>query len=301
MKHSAEKHSADNKFSPATTIGIIISALAVVLLISGVVMFFVSNKTAPKKNPPKTPSSATVPTATQGAATEDSAVPNSEPFTVPDISLQLTEPTMPSFGNPPQILLNLLSDGGINMNTISEAKAQQLIIVKSNGSAADISFFENDNGLWKADASLSCKGNVGSEGTINPEDMSEEHDATPQGLYSIGEAFYQSSAPKTKLSSFQITSDTYWIDDPESQFYNTRVIGDDEKDWESAEEMWAISDYRYGFVINYNTDCEYNKGSAIFFHIGSGSTRGCVAASEEKVLAYLAKLDPDKNPYILVI
>ena len=295
------KHSSDNKFSTTTTIGIIIALLAVVLFISGIVMFFVSNKPAsPTKNPPKTPSSATVPSSTSGAATKDSAVPSSDPSNAPDNTLPITEPTTPSI-EPPKILQDLLSEGGINLDEITDNGTKQLIVVKSNGNSADIKFFERTGKLWKEDTSLSFTGYVGSEGTINPDEMSEEHEATPQGLYSIGEAFYQNNVPATGLSAFQITSGTYWVDDPESQFYNQRVKGTNEKDWNSAEDMANIPNYRYGFVINYNTECIPNKGSAIFFHVGSEPTQGCVSTSEDNVLAYLSKLEDSKNPYILII
>ena len=44
---------------------------------------------------------------------------------------------------------------------------------------------------------------------------------------------------------------------------------------------------------------EKGKGSAIFFHISSSPTAGCVGTSQEMVLEYLKVLDKDKNPYIL--
>ena len=75
-----------------------------------------------------------------------------------------------------------------------------------------------------------------------------------------------------------------------------------QKSWNSAEHMIDYyNSYKYGFVINFNMNpVEKGRGSAIFFHIGSGVTLGCVSTSQEKVLEYLKMLDPEKNPYILI-
>ena len=157
------------------------------------------------------------------------------------------------------------------------------------------------DGVWAKDSSLTCQGYVGSNGTTDY--MSEGASATPRGLYSVGEAFYQYDAPATGLDSFHITSDTYWVDDPDSDNYNKKVVGDEKLGDDHAEHMSEISSYRYGFVINYNTSpTEYGKGSAIFFHVSHDSpTLGCVATSENMVLAYLAKLKASSYPYILII
>ncbi|MGN1126474.1 MAG: L,D-transpeptidase family protein, partial [Ruminococcus sp.] len=153
---------------------------------------------------------------------------------------------------------------------------------------------------WSKDENLSCSGFVGTEGTVT--DMSEQISGTPKGFYPIGEAFYIYDAPQTKLNTFQITQNTNWIDDPDSAFYNQRVEGTENQDWNSCEHMIDYADsYAYGFVINYNMPAEYNKGSAIFMHIGSVPTQGCIATSTENILAYLSKLDCALNPYILII
>ena len=196
---------------------------------------------------------------------------------------------------------SILVKGGISVNTLMEKNIKQLVIVESSSSSANISFYENINNEWNKNTSLNSSGYVGSQGTTdNP---SEYKPATPKGLYAIGDAFYQNSKPNTGLNIFKITSNTYWIDDPNSAYYNKRVEGTSKKDWSSAEHMSDISVYKYGFVINYNMNpIKKGAGSAIFFHISSNNpTAGCVSAPEDKVLAYLAKLDRTKNPYILII
>ena len=196
---------------------------------------------------------------------------------------------------------SLLSKGGTSVSELNQKKIEQLVVVESSGSSANVSFYEIANNNWKVDSSLNASGYVGSNGTTSS--PSEGKSATPKGLYGVGDAFYQGSKPNTKLDSFQITSNTYWIDDPDSKYYNQRVEGTSNKDWSSAEHMSEISSYKYGFVINYNmSPVKKGAGSAIFFHISHNSpTAGCVSVSEDKVLSYLAKLDKSKNPYILII
>ena len=196
---------------------------------------------------------------------------------------------------------SLLSKGGTSVSDLENKKINQLVIVESNGSTANVSFYEKESSGWKVDSSLNTSGYVGSNGTTSS--PSEGKSATPKGLYGVGDAFYQSSVPSTKLNSFKITSNTYWVDDPNSKYYNQKVEGTANKDWSSAEHMSEISSYKYGFVINYNMNpVKKGAGSAIFFHVSHDSpTAGCVSVPESMVLSYLSKLDKSKNPYILII
>lgn len=58
------------------------------------------------------------------------------------------------------------------------------------------------------------------------------------------------NAPNTGLTTFKITNDTYRVDDPNSAYYNKRVDGTQNKDWNSAEYMIDHpTEYEYGFVI----------------------------------------------------
>ena len=233
------------------------------------------------------------PSPTAAAATEnDFTVSGSVPRQTEAASTQAAPAAVP------ESLQNALANSGYTAETLAEKGVGQLVVVISQGSAARISLYENTGAGWTEDAALNCSGFIGAQGAVT--EMSEQVSGTPVGLYSIGEAFYQYNQPVTGLNTFAITEDTYWVDDPDSAYYNRRVIGAENRDWNSAEHMMDIEGYKYGFVIDYNTAAEYNKGSAIFFHIGYTPTQGCVAASEDMVLAYLAKLSADRNPYILV-
>jgi len=195
----------------------------------------------------------------------------------------------------------LLSNGGTSESELNQKNIQQLVVVESSGSSANVSFYEKNGSNWTNDSGLNASGYVGSNGTTSS--PAEGKSATPKGLYGVGDAFYQDTKPNTKLNIFQITSNTYWVDDPDSKYYNQKVEGTANKDWSSAEHMSEIDSYRYGFVINYNMNPVVSgAGSAIFFHVSHNSpTAGCVSVSEDKVLDYLARLDKSKNPYILII
>lgn len=199
----------------------------------------------------------------------------------------------------PDELISLLSRYGMTPQQLSDTGCGQLVTVDSSGSSAKIRFFSKEGNTWTADDALTCSGYVGRNGVTS--DMHEGGFASPYGLYPIGDAFYIYDQPATGLNSFRITSDTYWVDDPDSAHYNQHMEGTSQKDWSSAEHMIDYDVYRYGFVVDYNTAAEYNKGSAIFFHISYNPTAGCIGTDEASVLDYLSKLSASARPYILIL
>ena len=122
-------------------------------------------------------------------------------------------------------------------------------------------------------------------------------------MYQVGDGFYIDNVPQTGLNLFQVTENTYWVDDSESIYYNQRVEGMENKDWNSAEHMIDYYPaYKYGFVIEFNTtNIIPEKGSAIFFHCSEKPTAGCVGISESMLLAYLQILSAEKLPFILIM
>ena len=226
----------------------------------------------------------------------DSKVYKSSPTTTKSKKSENSDKTSKSSNE----LEQLLKKANIDESTLKNKNIKQLIVVNSSGTTANVLYFEKNGSDWENNKDLSSNGYVGSNGTTSS--PSEGKSATPKGLYEIGDAFYQSTKPNTKLNSFKITNNTYWIDDVNSPLYNTKFVGNLDSGV-SAEKMWEISSYKYGFVIKYNMNpVVKGKGSAIFFHVSHNSpTAGCVSVSESSLLAYLAKLDKSKNPYILII
>ena len=197
-------------------------------------------------------------------------------------------------------LYKALTIAGLSRESLVERNVRQILVVVSNGDQAEVSMYEFDGSNWQ-NLGLTYQGFVGKYGVSS--DAHEGAYMTPFGLYPVGEAFYFNEKPITGLDSFVVTPDTYWVDDPASQFYNQRREGVTDKDWNSAEHMIDYPyHYEYGFVIKYNMDpIVPGKGSAIFFHINDKCTAGCVAVSREECLAYLRALDKEKNPYILMV
>lgn len=229
---------------------------------------------------------------------EETTEAETEAISSEETSSETAETTEAQQVSQPEEFIRLMSKCGVDINMVD---CSQLVVVESSGNSAVVSFYEKqDSGLWQ-DMGLTVSGWVGTNGV---DDKSQEGDGkTPYGLYSVGEAFYIGEEPETGLNSFQVTENTYWVDDPQSAYYNQKVEGTENKDWNSAEHMISYSQsYKYGFVVNFNMNpIVSGKGSAIFFHCGTAPTAGCVAVPESSVLSYLERLDKNKNPYILLM
>lgn len=270
-------NNSGKKLSTPIVIGIILCVISLVLLAGGTVMYFAANNNESKAKSSSDPAKSaddidsTARTDVAGEIGSDPLIPYTEPAYYPD-----------EMGD-------ILSKGGITFADFAKNMPLQLVTVSTDGATAEIRFFENKGGAWEEDKSLACKGNA----------SNGETDATPKGLYAIGEAFYQNIVPETGLAHFHITDGTYWIDDPESDDYNKRV--ELSSGGAKAVKMGGVFDYKYGFVIDYNTECDPEKGSAVFFHTGTEPTHGCISAPESNVLNILKHLDSKQNPYILVV
>lgn len=198
----------------------------------------------------------------------------------------------------PDELQEIFSKSEFSEDELKKSECQQLIVVDASGESKNVRFFELSKNEWLENEECESSVLIGKNGVA--ENKKEGDGCTPLGFYKIGSAFYVNEKPDTKLDSFQITEESYWVDDPDSEFYNKYVVGTENKDWNSAERMIEYNGYRYGFVVDYNVECAKGEGSAIFFHIGSNPTAGCVATREEVILKYLSLLDKNKNPYVLI-
>lgn len=250
--------------------------------------------TEPATEPPTEPTVEETTNAETEPATEGPTEAETEPATEPP-----TTPATKPESDSDKELLEILERNDLDLQKLKEKNCTQLITVSSSGNTARFRFYTLENGKWKINEALTCNGFVGRRGVT---DSKREGDGcTPVGLYSISDAFYINQAPQTGLDMFEITKDTYWVDDPNSKYYNKRVEGTENKDWNSAEHMINYNPaYEYGFVIDYNVEAVYNAGSAIFFHVTATGTSGCVGTGRQMVINYLALLDKDCNPHILI-
>lgn len=197
----------------------------------------------------------------------------------------------------PENFISLLEKSEYSLDSIA---AEQLVFVQSDGNRATLYCFEKDDkGIWE-ECFSDLPGFVGSNG-VSKESCEGDY-KTPYGLYHLDFAFGTKENPGTLMEYRDITYDSYWVDDPNSQYYNTWVEGTQNKDWNSAEHL---SDYDYAYsycvAIGYNKDpIVPGKGSAIFLHCGENPTAGCVAVSTENMINILNWLNKDKNPYIVI-
>jgi len=109
----------------------------------------------------------------------------------------------------------------VSVSSLSAArKYSQLIIVSCDGGGAQISMYENsgDSSTWNQ--ILSSPGYIGSDGVGQ---ASEDSCHTPQGIYGFTMAFGNLPDPGSAIPYTQTDANSYWVDDPDSLFYNRFV------------------------------------------------------------------------------
>ena len=133
-------------------------------------------------------------------------------------------------------------------------------------------------------------------------DITADSKKTPAGIWTLGEGFYIGEKTDTSYPVFEITENTYWVTDEKSKFFNKKVEGTDKKDWSKADHMIASEQsYKYGIVVNYNTDEPVKgKGAAVFIHCGDKPTESCIAVPEDTMKTILEWLDKDSKPLIWI-
>lgn len=178
-----------------------------------------------------------------------------------------------------------------NLNVAKQTN-QIITVVGTGGYNVNVILHEkNSDGKWQE--TLSTKGTVGSKGIGT---VSEGSKKTPEGVHGFTFAFGNASNPGTKFEYRKINSNNYWVDDPNSKYYNQWVdVTTVNKDWNSAEHLSSYqTQYKYAIALDYNTNPVVpGKGSAFFLHVGgNGPTAGCVAVPEQQMVNILKRLSP---------
>lgn len=165
-------------------------------------------------------------------------------------------------------------------------KTNQIVTVVASGTSATVTLLEKNNGVWKE--VISTNGYVGSQGVGQ---ASESVSRTPKGSYSLGFAFGTTN-PGTKLPFRQITPNSYWISNTNDPEYNT---------WQERQSSSNLDEhlidyqvqYKYGIVINYNTNNPVKgDGSGFFLHVSNGRpTAGCVSVPESQMLTLMKSIN----------
>jgi L,D-peptidoglycan transpeptidase YkuD (ErfK/YbiS/YcfS/YnhG family) len=264
-------------------------------------------------------SPAEMPVSAKPDTTKDTPAPvapaasaSSEPAAAPAVSVADTIPAASADARPsaedahetggeqPPLLAKAVEGAGLSFDDFAFS---QLVLVSAEGSNAAVYCYDkDDNSLWKVNKTLGrVKGYVGKNGVSFSK--REGDNCTPGGLFTLGFAFGNNAEPETAMVFRPVTAESYWVDDPNSKYYNQWVEGKTGSDWSSAEYLSGSKKYyAYAVVVEYNMpDAVPGKGSAIFLHCKNEPTTGCVAVPEDSMLKILAWLDPEKNPKILIM
>ena len=196
-----------------------------------------------------------------------------------------------------------VSDTKENLQKMAEIKSKEFYF--SNTSKAKLYCYEKaKNGYWwnvvGEGETVTDEVYIGENGSSY--EATADSKKTPAGMWELGEGFYIGEKPVTSYPMFEITENTYWVTDTQSQFFNQRVEGIEEKDWTKAEHTIASEkSYQYGLVINYNMyEPDIEKPAGLFMHCGNTPTEGCIAVPESVMKSILEWLDSDSNPVIWV-
>ena len=229
----------------------------------------------PTSSPSATPTKTAAPTPTKTASPTPTASPKPPPTTAPQ----------------PLLVQQLASVGN----------AQQVVIVTSSSWSTDVATlqtFEKDAGVWHA-VFPAMAAHIGRDGFSA--DKHEGDLKTPSGSYGFGTMFGQRASPGVKFPYRVADSQSVWVDDPSSPFYNTWQENAALTGEHLAAAGYATS-YAYAVDIAYNTNpVVHGKGSAIFLHVSTGGgTAGCVSIAQSNLLEVLRWLDPARSPIIVM-
>jgi L,D-peptidoglycan transpeptidase YkuD (ErfK/YbiS/YcfS/YnhG family) len=190
-------------------------------------------------------------------------------------------------------------------NEVSLENVGQLLVVYNYQSESFTAFLV---ALEKKEAGWIVKNEavevgIGKNGFALPLQKVEGDGKSPTGIFRLGKLFTYEKELNTLLENQQTSAADKWIDDPNSEDYNTYVRG--ATNAKSYENLFLKNDaYKYCMVIEYNMNpIIKGKGSAIFFHLGVKkpySTAGCVAIEEENMKLLVNWLDPKLNPTIIM-
>ena len=174
--------------------------------------------------------------------------------------------------------------------------------LKKNIHEAQLSAWQRKDGRWQRKF-YPIPAVIGRSGFARMGAKQEGDGHTPSGIYPLKQAFGYDPKINTGLLYRQVTENDFWVDDPASIQYNQWVTGVlSANSFEHLKRSDSL--YRYGIVVEYNTDPVVTfAGSAIFVHIWRGAhhpTAGCVAVSEENIKRLLAWLKSSHHPVIVL-
>jgi L,D-peptidoglycan transpeptidase YkuD (ErfK/YbiS/YcfS/YnhG family) len=125
---------------------------------------------------------------------------------------------------------------------------------------------------------------------------------TPDGAFSLTQAFGNEPNNGTRLPYFRAGPDDWWDENPASKEYNRHVRSPVSPGGNSENLYYSGGAYAHAVVINYNTDpVVKGAGSGFFLHVSMGvPTEGCVAVPAKDLNWLMRWLNPAKHPEISI-
>lgn len=180
--------------------------------------------------------------------------------------------------------------------------SQLITITSPGGTTGELVMWEKDSaGNWREVDRMFAR--LGEGGMKEASQVYEKDMCTPTGVYTLTEAFGVARNPGSGVPYRVLDGSEYWVDDPNSAFYNTMQFGEPNGRWESAEHLTDYQNaYKYSLVVDYNRSPVIpGKSSAIFLHVDVGiPTWGCPAVAESKMIKILNWLKPSSNPKVML-
>jgi len=125
---------------------------------------------------------------------------------------------------------------------------------------------------------------------------------TPDGVFTLTQAFGNQPSNGTTLPYFRAGVDDWWDENPATPLYNRHVKSAVSPGGDSENLYDAGRAYAHAVVINYNTNpVVKGAGSGFFLHVSVGApTQGCVAIPVGELNRVMRWLRPRDHPVISI-
>lgn len=185
-----------------------------------------------------------------------------------------------------------LSNGSVASLRAAQTSSQ-LCIVAASGTRANISLHNRGaDGAWYQ--VFACEGFIGANG-LGKQVRGDRR--TPVGIYHFTNAFGINPNPGVKyFPYYQVDERYYWVGTGDHPYFNELVISSEvpPAGFDGEHIIDYGLDYHYVLSIDWNKEKNPYKGSAIFFHVESGSpTAGCVSMPESNMIQLITNARPD--------
>ena len=212
------------------------------------------------------------------------------------------------FCDPSELLEKWMAVEGLTLEDLDARGCRQLVLVvlkrMTDYNTIVTCYEKNSKGEWAAvDGLTELSGTCGTNGVSHDRYAGDR--TSPAGLYQLGTCFGNEGKPKgLKMPWRKITENSVWIG-RRGEYYNTWQEVDEFEEFDTGSGEHLIeytSSYALACVIRYNMKpyMVQGKGAAIFFHVSTTDTAGCIGLPYNDFRSCLLWLNKSKNPYILI-